>query len=186
MYDVTSISVVPSSWEEPFGRTAMEAASRGCATIISKRGGLVETVSNAIYLREITESELFNKIDYLIKKKNARKLIQLQSFKKVLHKLDSNTKKIDSYRNEIFGNSVFYVKKNKNLKIIHVSNFGDRLFNRLYFISIAKKLTNGFIRLGHDVTNVSDRDIIRFNRYLSAKSGVEYLNKLFFSNGTKL
>ena len=47
IYNYTSISVVPSFWEEPFGRTAMEAASRGCATIISKKGGLVETISSA-------------------------------------------------------------------------------------------------------------------------------------------
>ena len=37
--DKTSISVVPSKWEEPFGRTALEASSRGCATIISDKGG---------------------------------------------------------------------------------------------------------------------------------------------------
>ena len=45
-------------------------------------------------------------------------------------------------------------------------------------ISIAKKLTNGFIRQGHDVINLSDRDTIRFNRYLSGKSGIDYLNNL--------
>jgi len=53
------------------------------------------------------------------------------------------------------------------------------LFNRLYFISIAKKISNALIRLGHDVLNISDRDTIRFNRNISAKSGIDYLNKLF-------
>ena len=38
-----SIAVVPSRWEEPFGRTSLEATSRGCATIISNKGGLKET-----------------------------------------------------------------------------------------------------------------------------------------------
>ena len=38
LLDETSISVVPSKWEEPFGRTALEATSRGCATLISNRG----------------------------------------------------------------------------------------------------------------------------------------------------
>ena len=37
LYNLTSISVAPSFWEEPFGRTSMEAASRGCATIIFKK-----------------------------------------------------------------------------------------------------------------------------------------------------
>ena len=31
----SEIAVIPSRWKEPFGRTALEATSRGCATIIS-------------------------------------------------------------------------------------------------------------------------------------------------------
>ena len=35
--------------EEPFGRTSLEASSRGCAVIISNRGGgLPETITNGI------------------------------------------------------------------------------------------------------------------------------------------
>ena len=45
---VVSISVVCSRWEEPFGRTSLEAASRGCAVIISNKGGLPETTKDAI------------------------------------------------------------------------------------------------------------------------------------------
>ena len=180
LYQDTSISVAPSSWEEPFGRTAMEASSRGCATIISKRGGLVETVADAIYLPKLTEKELYNKMKYLIENKKQRLEIQKKSLKNVLHKLDLNTAKIDNYRDDIINKfSLTFVKK-RNLKILHISNFGNRLYNRLYFISIAKKLSNGFIRLGHDVTNLSDRDTIRFNRYITTKSGVDYLNKLFY------
>ena len=39
----SEIAIIPSRWEEPFGRTALEASSRGCATIISTKGGLTET-----------------------------------------------------------------------------------------------------------------------------------------------
>ena len=182
LYNKTSISVVPSTWEEPFGRTAMEAASRGCATIVSKRGGLIETVNDAIFLTEVSQKEVYDKIDYLVKNNTKRKNIQKKLFKNVLHKLESNSKKIDLYRDEILKNYTFSVKKNKKLKILHLSNFGTRLYHRLYFISIAKKLTNGFIRLGHDVTNLSDRDIIRFNRQISSKTGIDYLNNLFFES----
>ena len=45
IYSKSSISVVPSRWEEPFGRTAMESAAYGCATIISNKGGLPETLT---------------------------------------------------------------------------------------------------------------------------------------------
>ena len=45
-YKKSSISVACSRWQEPFGRTAMESAAYGCATITSKRGGLSETFIN--------------------------------------------------------------------------------------------------------------------------------------------
>ena len=179
LYNQTSISVAPSFWDEPFGRTSMEAASRGCATIISKKGGLIETVPNAEYLSNLNSKNLFDKIEKLIKNKKERLKLQKDSYKNVFHDLDRNTKKIDTYRNEIFKKVIFSVHKKNRLKILHISNFGNRLFNRLYFISIAKKISNGLIRLGHDVVNISDRDTIRFNRTVSAKTGVNYLNKLF-------
>ena len=49
----SEIAVVPSRWEEPFGRTALESSSRGCETIISNRGGLTETTNNSIILKKI-------------------------------------------------------------------------------------------------------------------------------------
>ena len=182
LYNKTSISVIPSSWDEPFGRTSMEAASRGCATIVSKKGGLIETVPNTIFLTKLSEKELFNKIELLITNKKKRKKIQIKSFKNVFHKLNLNTKKIDIYRSEILNNYNFSIKRERKAKILHISNFGNRLSNRLYFISIAKKISNGLIKLGHDVINLSDRDIIKFNRYISGKSGIDYLNKLLFES----
>ena len=43
----TSIAVACSRWEEPFGRTSLEASANGCAVIITNKGGLNETVTNA-------------------------------------------------------------------------------------------------------------------------------------------
>ena len=45
-YEKSKIAVSPSTWDEPFGRTSMEAGSRGCATIISNRGGITVTNLN--------------------------------------------------------------------------------------------------------------------------------------------
>ena len=177
LYSITSISVVPSEWEEPFGRTAVEAASRGCATIVSKRGGLIETVPNTIFLTQVNDKELYDKIDFLIKNKKVRQTIQFDSYKNILHNLNLNTKKIDDYRSELLYKKRFFIGKNQKLKILHISNFGNWLFNRLYFISIAKKLSNGFTRSGHDVLNLSDRDIIRYNRFFPKVNGHDYLNK---------
>ena len=177
LYNETSISVVPSVWEEPFGRTAVESASRGCATIVSKRGGLIETIPNRIFLTKLNDKELFDKIEELIKNKTLRNKIQKESYKNVLHNLNDNTKKIDHYRSELLLNNKFFINKNKKLKILHISNFGNWLFNRLYFISIAKKLSNGFIRSGHDVLDLSDRDVVRYNRVFPNVNGYNFLNK---------
>ncbi|MCQ9618255.1 glycosyltransferase [Paenalcaligenes niemegkensis] len=44
--DSVDLVVVPSSWEEPFGRISVEALYRRKFVLVSGRGGLPETVSN--------------------------------------------------------------------------------------------------------------------------------------------
>jgi glycosyltransferase involved in cell wall biosynthesis len=41
------ISVAPSIWREPFGRTALEAMGQGCAVIATRAGALAEVVDGA-------------------------------------------------------------------------------------------------------------------------------------------
>lgn len=41
-YQNAAIAIIPSKWEEPFGRTALEAHAAGCAVISSGTGGLSE------------------------------------------------------------------------------------------------------------------------------------------------
>ena len=59
IYKKSSIAVVCSRWEEPFGRTSLEASSRGCAVIISNRGGLPETITNGIIIRNLNINNLY-------------------------------------------------------------------------------------------------------------------------------
>ncbi len=165
----TQIAVVPSRWEEPFGRTALESGSRGCATIISNRGGLPETVSHCIKLEKLDDKNLYKKIKYLINNKKIRKKIQKDSFKDVLHIVKENSNLIDNIRDSLFFNINLKIKKN-NLRIINIYNSGQKLNHRLYNISLGKKFTNGFIRNGHDVLEVSDRDFIKQSRGLSFTS----------------
>jgi glycosyltransferase involved in cell wall biosynthesis len=48
-----AIAIIPSKWEEPFGRTALEAHAGGCAVITSGTGGLAEiSGDHALYLRK--------------------------------------------------------------------------------------------------------------------------------------
>ena len=181
IYKKSSISVVPSHWEEPFGRTSLEAASRGCATILSRRGGLPETIPYGVYLNRINQKEIYNKIKGLIVNKKFRKDLQHKSLNHVFHDIQKNTKIFDLAREEIINEKSIFINRNKsNLKILNISNFGSRQFNRLYYISIAKKLANGFIRNGHDVINVSDRDVGKFNKSLGDFKGKKYLNTMIY------
>ena len=180
--DKTSISIVPSKWEEPFGRTALEASSRGCATVISNKGGLPETTNQAIILKNLDEESLYNQINFLIRNTKTRKKIQKNSFKNVQHIISLNSKKIDKLRQESLPYSNFNFIK-KKIKILNIYNQGQKLNHRLYNISVGKKFSNGFIRNGHDVLEISDRDYIRNNRslnFLSTKNTFQkYLIETF-------
>ncbi len=161
----SEIAVVPSRWEEPFGRTALESSSRACATIISNRGGLPETTDSCVILKKLNSKELYKEIKKLIKNDILRKKIQNQGFKNVKHLIKDNTLLIDNLREELLQNFSLNYIRNK-LRIINIYNTGQKNFHRLYNISLGKKFTNGFIRNGHDVLEISDRDYIRQKRTL--------------------
>ena len=123
IYKETSIAVVCSRWDEPFGRTSLEAAANGCAVIISNRGGLPETITNGIILKQLSEKELLKQIQILIKKNKFRKKLQISSIKnfKLDHKFIAN--KIDNVRQKINEKFSFNITRKSKLKIIQ-----DHLF----------------------------------------------------------
>ena len=100
----SEIAVVPSRWEEPFGRTALESSSRACATIISNRGGLPETTDHCIILKRLNSKELYKEIKNLIKNKNFRKKIQNKGFKNIKHLVKNNSEFIDRIRDSLIQN----------------------------------------------------------------------------------
>ena len=162
----SEIAVIPSRWEEPFGRTSLEAASRGCATIISGTGGLLETTDHAIKLNKLDVVNIEKEIVKLINNKNLRKKIQIRSQKYIKHEIKSNSRKIDKMRDSLFPFLNFKINKNK-LRILNIYNLAQKLNHRIYNLSLGKKFTNGFIRNGHDVIEVSDRDYIRQQKFLN-------------------
>jgi len=174
-----SISVVCSRWDEPFGRTSLEAASRGSAVIISNRGGLPETAPDAIKLKNLSAENIFKEIEKLIIDK--KKLLKLQkiNFKnfKFTHTYISNI--IDKIRKDIYKNNsikIFNIKRNTVLKIIHLTNFNRRFNGRLHY-NTGRRLNNGFVRLGHNVLTISDRDLIHDNKNITDFSGKKTLQK---------
>jgi len=156
----SEIAIIPSRWEEPFGRTALEAASRGCATIISGTGGLSETTDHAIKLKRLDAYNIEKEVIKLIKNNILRKKIQIKSQTNIKHKIKSNSIKIDAMRKSLFPFVNFRFNKNR-LRIFNIYNLAQKLNHRIYNLSLGKKFTNGFIRNGHDVIEISDRDYIK-------------------------
>ena len=171
-----SISVVPSKWDEPFGRSSLEAASRGSALIISNTGGLKETTKDALIIKSVTANNIYKKIDYLINNKGFRQDLQKSAYKNFKLTNQYSSKLIDKLRAEFHlrnlnkGHDV-----NKILKIIHITNFNERFNGRLHY-NTGKRINNGFIRLGHNVLSISDRDIISNYRSLTDPNGRIILN----------
>ena len=177
IFKYSSIAVVCSRWEEPFGRTSLEAASLGCAVIISNRGGLPETITNGLILKKLNVLELYKAINKLIKNSSERRKLQSLSHKNfyLTHKYVTNI--IDFFRNEKIKIGTFFTKKKpKNLRILHVTNFNERHDGRLYF-NTGRRLNNGFIRLGHSVLEFSDRDIQKYYKSYKDISGKRNLNE---------
>ena len=169
-----SISVVPSKWDEPFGRSSLEAASRGCAIIRSDKGGLNETTSSSIVLNKLTSDELYKQLDLLIKKPTILKKLQVKTFKQFKLTNSSSSNLLDKIRNEL-------IKPKqeisiKCLKILHITNFNERFNGRLHY-NTSKRINNGLIKLGHNVYQLSDRDIISSNRTIFKPSPKKLLNE---------
>jgi len=181
-YNRSMITVVPSSWEEPFGRSSLEAGSRGNAVIISKRGGLPETIRSPIILEKVTSENIFKEVENLIENKQKLKNLQIDSFKNPLHLIKNNTKIIDNDRDKILNpNKKININKKSKLKILHVFNRAEKIGSRIYFISTGKKIENGLIRLGHDVEGLSDRDILSYNSGITNLKSTDILNKIFLN-----
>ena len=178
IFSRTSIAVACSRWEEPFGRTSLEAASRGCAVIISNRGGLPETITNGIILSSLNSDSLFKSIEKLIKQKKILKELQRQSIQNFYLTDKYIVSKIDKYRSSI--TSLFNINGNKEtskkLKILHVTNFNERHNGRLFY-NTGKRINNGFIRLDHSVLEFSDRDIVSYYRNINDLNGSKRLNR---------
>ena len=144
IFKQTSIAVACSRWEEPFGRTSLEASANGCAVIITNKGGLPETVTNAKILHRLNSKNLTKTIKNLIENKNSRQELQKLSLKNFYLTHQFVTKKMDDYRSEKLQTINRYnIKKNlDNLRILHITNFNERLDGRLFLILEEELITD--------------------------------------------
>jgi glycosyltransferase involved in cell wall biosynthesis len=177
IFKKTSIAVACSRWEEPFGRTSLEASANGCAVIITNKGGLPETVTNAKILKKLSDRSLETELINLIKNAKNRKILQTLSIENFYLTHKFVTDKIDNYRDEkLLYNKPFNIRKNKQTqRILHITNFNERLDGRLFF-NTGRRINNGFIRLGHSVLGFSDRDIQKYYKNINDLKGAKILN----------
>ena len=109
-----SISVVCSRWDEPFGRTSLESSSHGCSTIISNKGGLPETTSDALILNKINSTNLYILIKKLITNTKLRSNLQKNSIKNFYLTHNFVSKLIDDIRDKL--SNKLFIKKKKKIK----------------------------------------------------------------------
>ncbi len=177
VFKKTSIAVACSRWNEPFGRTSLEGSANSCAVIISNKGGLPETVTNAVILKKLNHEELRKKIELLIKNKRLRNQYQKLAYKNFYLTHKNSSQQIDKYRQEIFFSlkKLNFTQKPEKLRIVHVTNFNERHDGRLYF-NTGRRINNGLIRLGHSILEFSDRDIQKYYKNYKDLSGTKKLN----------
>ena len=158
IYKKSSISIVPSIWDEPFGRTAMESSDMGNALITTGKGGLNETSIKPIILKKISSKSIQSEIEKLIKHPNL--LVRTQKFnyknKKINFKF--NLKELSNIKISLTKKKNFNLNYITNInKILHIANFDEKNDLRLSNINIATKISNGFIKEKFPIFNFSDR-----------------------------
>ena len=97
----SDISVVCPRKSEPFGRTALEASSAGCALIITDKGGLREASPKAMKIKSLTVKNIENSIEKLIKNESLKKSLQKRIYKHFYLTNNYISKKIDRYRDKL-------------------------------------------------------------------------------------
>ena len=177
-YEKSEIAIGNSFWDEPFGRIAIEASSRKCCPIITNVGGLIESKDIAIVLRRNNTNhiltvlrKLTNNIKYLRSQQN-------KFYNKNNFDIRKISKSIDMIRENIFKKDLDI--NTNNLKILHITNFNERFDGRLHY-NTSKRLNNGFIRNGHNVLSMSDRDIIYYYKGIMDPKGVKKFNDKVFN-----
>ncbi len=100
----SSISVIPSVWNEPFGRTLIESINAKVSTISSTKGGLREICNhfNVVKLNKISKKSIYNAIKKLIMSPHDRKFYSNNNVSNSPFTLKKITVILDNIRSEIY------------------------------------------------------------------------------------
>ena len=167
IYKKSSISIVPSTWDEPFGRTAMESSDMGNALITTGKGGLKETAFRPIILKKINSKSIESAIEKLIKNQNLLSKIQKFNYENKKINYNDNLLKVSNQKNNLLISGSYKINfiNNNNNKILHIANFDEKNDYRLSNINLATKISNGFIKDRFQTINFSDRFFLKQNAF---------------------
>jgi glycosyltransferase involved in cell wall biosynthesis len=177
-YEKSEIAIGNSVWDEPLGRIAIEASSRKCCPIISNVGGLIESKDIAIVLKKNNAENIIKVLKKLTSEKKYLRSLQNNFYKENNFEIRNISKSIDSIRTEILNKDLNL--DFKNIKILHITNFNERFDGRLHY-NTSKRINNGFIKNGHNVLTMSDRDIVYYNKSIVDPKGVKKFNMKVFN-----
>jgi glycosyltransferase involved in cell wall biosynthesis len=177
-YEKSEVAIGNSVWDEPLGRIAIEASSRKCCPIISNVGGLIESKDIGIVLKKNNVENIVKVLKKLTSDKKYLRTLHNNFYKKNNFEIRNISKSIDLIRTKIL-NKDLNLDIN-NLKILHITNFNERFDGRLHY-NTSKRLNNGFIRNGHNVLSMSDRDIVYYNKSIVDPKGIKKFNKKVFN-----
>ena len=83
LFKKAEVAVAPALWDEPFGRTAVEALASGCALVCSDRGGLKEiTQGAAVVCKDVNAENLAEAMLGLARDERYRSELQANGLKK--------------------------------------------------------------------------------------------------------
>lgn len=105
LFREAEIVVIPSLWQEPFGRTAIEAQAQGCAIVTSGRGGLAEIIGDTgVVVKDVTPQTLAEAVMDLIRNEPKRHALQLAAHARVQEfEIHHCTAILDDVRDHLLG-----------------------------------------------------------------------------------
>ena len=94
-----SIAVVPSKWDDPFPRSALESLAAGCALICSRQGGLTEIgAQRALFLNEVNTDSIAAALEHLLSNESERAALQHRGFDDFPFEIHRTTARLDELR----------------------------------------------------------------------------------------
>ena len=105
---LSSIIVVPSIWQEPFGLVVAEAMNNGLAIIASRVGGIPEIMKGSgILIDDINDLKLIKNLENLLSNEKYIEQLQRDSLDHFIFSSSASSKKLDDFRRSLIDKNVF-------------------------------------------------------------------------------